>query len=481
MSLVKSENKGLGYWVHRISDEEMPALSSMVKSLESLSEDDVSSLSKLGRSIMHDNALTSRILRVANSVIYNKGRHPITTVSRAAVVLGFDALRNICLTARLIGSLLESRELSPLVHARLIARMSGSFRAAMLARMMQPYRDEQSQEEVFIAALLYHLGECAFLSAGAGEADILVQLLAPLDDDESQSVIKRRLGISFSQLTQGLAGHWGLGELLTKSLDHPEQRTGEVRCVYLANQISDAMSQDDAVRLEELMTKAAQMLDMPEREFRAKVQRCTHATMKLAEAYGAAGMAEYLRVDAQKSVGVTSESQTQAASSGDDATQLMQLRKLSMLAETGGDFNEVIMTTLTGLKDGVGLDHCGVFLLSRDRTQLLARIMLGLTPGQQQSLAQLPLNEDAAMVSLIREQQPLKWTGIIPEPFAPLAVGGLLVSPLVVEGKVIGMFYGAASGLRPGICDEQYAAFLHFTRQANICFSLPRRRQSITR
>ncbi|MCF1456829.1 MAG: hypothetical protein LPH21_04460 [Shewanella sp.] len=98
-------------------------------------------------------------------------------------------------------------------------------------------------------------------------------------------------------------------------------------------------------------------------------------------------------------LGVTPDPQAQAASSGDDATQLMQLRKLSMLAETGGDFNEVIMTTLTGLKDGVGLEHCGVFLLSRARPQLLVRIMLRLTP-EQQSLAQLPLNEGSAMPPL---------------------------------------------------------------------------------
>ncbi|WP_438811604.1 HDOD domain-containing protein, partial [Shewanella algae] len=48
----------------------MPALCSTIRTLEKLAKDDVSSMAILGRSIMHDNALTSRILRVANSAIY---------------------------------------------------------------------------------------------------------------------------------------------------------------------------------------------------------------------------------------------------------------------------------------------------------------------------------------------------------------------------------------------------------------------------
>ncbi|MCL2915429.1 HDOD domain-containing protein [Shewanella corallii] len=475
MALAKQENKGLGYWVHRISDEEMPALCSMVKSLESLSEDDISSLSKLGRSVMHDNGLTSRILRVANSVIYNKGRNQITTVSRAAVVLGFNSLRNICLTARLISSLLESRELDPRVHRRLLARMAGSFQAAMLARMMQPELDEQGQEEVFIAALLYHLGESAFLSTGAEDALFLVNELDLANSEDVNTIVRRRLGTSFNQLTQGLASQWGLGELLTRSLKDPLQRTGEVQCIYLANAISDAMTRGDEEQLASLVTKAASVVEMPEREFRAKVQRCTHATMKLAEAYGAKGMADYLRETTDKPLEVAHGSEDQQQCVGDDATQLMQLRKLSALAESGGDFNEVVMTTLTGLKDGVGLNHCGVFLLSRDRNRLLLRIVLGLDDRGQQLLQELPLDSASVFEPVIKLKQPLRGDIGISEPVNGLVAGGLIAAPLVVESKVIGIFYGANRDKQTVINDEQYGAFLHFTRQANLCFALSRR------
>lgn len=111
-------NKGAEYWTNHISEQEMPALCSTVRELEKLAKDDVSSLTRLGRSVMHDNALTSRILRVANSATYNKGISQVTTVSRAAVVLGFDTIRNICITAKLLSNLLENKNLSQSVYER---------------------------------------------------------------------------------------------------------------------------------------------------------------------------------------------------------------------------------------------------------------------------------------------------------------------------------------------------------------------------
>lgn len=174
--------KGAEYWTKRISEQEMPALSSTVKTLEKLAKDDVSSLAILGRSVMHDNALTSRILKVANSAIYNKGISHVTTVSRAAVVLGFDTIRNICITAKLLSSLLENKGLSEPVYHRLLTLMARAFQAAMLAKMMLKDHDEELQEEVFIAALLYHLGESAFWSMGGETTEQLDARLNQVDE-----------------------------------------------------------------------------------------------------------------------------------------------------------------------------------------------------------------------------------------------------------------------------------------------------------
>ncbi len=243
-SQVKS--KGVDYWTKRISDQEMPALCSTVKTLEKLAKDDVSSLGLLGKSVMHDNALTSRILRVANSATYNKGQSQVTTVSRATVVLGFDTIRNICITAKLLSSLLESEGLTEAVYQRLIKLMARAFQAAMLAKMMLRDHEEELQEEVFIASLLYHLGESAFWSIGSDEAISLDAAMEQCADSKDEKmVIREMLGTSFNKLSLGIARSWGLGDVLLKSLSNPNERTPEIRSIFLANEISEILAREN--------------------------------------------------------------------------------------------------------------------------------------------------------------------------------------------------------------------------------------------
>ena len=296
-NLSHPESKGIDYWTKRISDQEMPALCSTIKILEKLAKDDVSSLGTLGKSVMHDNALTSKILRVANSATYSKGNSQITTVSRATVVLGFDNIRSICITAKLLSSLLESNGLTPNVYQRLLKLMARAFQAAMLAKMMLNDYDEQLQEEVFIASLLYHLGESAFWSIGSKEAITLdLAICRCIDTKEEKLIVREILGTSFNMLSQGIARSWGLGEVLQKALNSPDARTPEIRSIFLANQICDILSEENpsTLELQRRLKEIATMLEIEIDELKGRMLRCSKITRKLAEAYGAKALIEYL-------------------------------------------------------------------------------------------------------------------------------------------------------------------------------------------
>ena len=164
MSLVGI--KGKEAWVEKIGEYELPAFAATVRSLEKLAEDNTASLPSLGKSVLHDQGLTTRILRVVNSVAYNSGRSTVTTVSRAAVILGYNTLKHICITAKMIDSMLRNRDISKPVYERLLRLMAKSFHSAMLAKILLGDRAEDTQEEVYITALLHELGEIAFWSIG---------------------------------------------------------------------------------------------------------------------------------------------------------------------------------------------------------------------------------------------------------------------------------------------------------------------------
>ena len=76
-----------------------PALSESVSSINRVVSSDKESINKLSNSILKDFALTNKILRLVNTAFYSTyGGGTISTISRAVIILGFDAVRNIAVT-----------------------------------------------------------------------------------------------------------------------------------------------------------------------------------------------------------------------------------------------------------------------------------------------------------------------------------------------------------------------------------------------
>ncbi|MGX9460536.1 HDOD domain-containing protein [Shewanella sp. A14] len=478
-----TQQKGADYWTKRISDEEMPALCSTVRDLEKLAKDDVSSLALLGRSVMHDNALTSRILRVANSAIYNKGINPVSTVSRAAVVLGFDTIRNICITAKLLANLLESHHLTESVYKRLLKLMAQSFQAAMLARMMMNDRDDSLREEVFIASLLYRIGESAFWSMGGEITELLDRkLLATDDQTEQSSLIRSELGTSFPQLTQSIARSWGLGEVLIKSLAQPNERMPEIRCIFLADKLSEVVSQPviDTEELHKRLSQAANMLDISVAEFTEKFIDCSNVTHKLAIEYGAKAIVSYLPHTEDVLAHADAVVEPVLIRQSNQGYQLTKLRQLTHYAVVKTDFNQIIHTALEGMLTGVGLDRCGVLLLSPSRKLLQPRVMIGDDIDLLKQAFVIELDNPQSVFTQCVQQKKSIWVNAPTEAECKVQINdalverfssnGFLLAPLAVGAKVLGVFYADRHGSVRTFEQEDFDSFTHFSELANVCF-----------
>ena len=128
-------------WIETLAKKELPAITSIASVLDNFSNDDISSIPKLSKVILHDQALSSCVLRVAN----NSSRasvNKVTTVSRSAILLGIHSIKNICLTAKILDGLLQSTNLTPPVYDRMMMLTANAFYAGMLARVMIPKYDE---------------------------------------------------------------------------------------------------------------------------------------------------------------------------------------------------------------------------------------------------------------------------------------------------------------------------------------------------
>ena len=128
-----SELRGLDAWMRTLSDQDMPTLNSVVKEICELSEDDDCRTDDLTKIILRDANLTSKVLKIANSIHYNRAFMPIKTVSRGIVQLGFDNLKNITLASSLIDSFLKGKP-----KVLLIESLAKSFHAAVQAPALVP-------------------------------------------------------------------------------------------------------------------------------------------------------------------------------------------------------------------------------------------------------------------------------------------------------------------------------------------------------
>ncbi|BBB25665.1 HDOD domain-containing protein [Amphritea japonica] len=483
---------GTDEWVEMIGEQELPALCSTIREIEKLSKDDISSLAKLGQTVLHDHALTSSILKVANSAGY-MGRNPVTTVSRASVVLGLTRIKNVCITAKLLNSLLKNRKLTPEVYERLLKLMAQSFHAGMIAKLMMKSYEEDVQEETFIAALLNRFGESAFWSMGGRitvELDKALRQKQVTRPEEAAHIVRRVLGTTFEEMSLGLASSWNMGSVLISSLEEPELRTPELRSVSLSVRLSATLANQHYSRaeLDKLLAEAADLMQQDKWKVLAEVERCSEETVELLQSYGAGILTRYIGHDPIVSESRNNESEDPEPS--DQALQLKILRELAFLPSEGADFNLIVQTAMEGVHRGIRMRRTIVFLKSRERRSLMPRFISAAGGNQIKQEFVVGLSGSPNIFShVLNTRQPAwvdnvnapKWRCYLDSSLRHLIAGDEFFVAPIIWGKVcVGLFYAdrndiAHKAVDQPLSQDDFMAFTLFSQQTNMCLSLIRK------
>ena len=209
--MTDSRLPGVAVWVNRLGASGLPIFSRTVREVAGVATRQESSARDLADAIGHDASLSARLLKIANSPLFNLQNRNIETISAAVVMVGFDAICELAVSLALIEQVLKGHR-----HARVTQGMSRAFHAAAQARSFATHRKDRRSEEVFVAALLLRIGEMAFWSVAdeeAGAVERLVRSGMPLQDAE-----RKVLGFPLEALTRRLVDEWHLGGLLDEAL-----------------------------------------------------------------------------------------------------------------------------------------------------------------------------------------------------------------------------------------------------------------------
>ncbi len=133
---------------------DFPALSRTITEINQAVGDENSRASKMTEIILRDISLTKKLLRLVNAAHYGSfGSQPISTISRAVVILGFSAVRNAAVSLMLFEHLQNHANVD-LLRGEAI----DSFFRGVLGRMLAGSAGVRDGEEAFISALFRDLG-----------------------------------------------------------------------------------------------------------------------------------------------------------------------------------------------------------------------------------------------------------------------------------------------------------------------------------
>ncbi|WP_343036106.1 HDOD domain-containing protein [Aromatoleum toluvorans] len=467
------EPRNLGEWVAFIRDQEMPALGATVALIHSVTEDEKSPTGKLAQAILQDAAMTAKVLKLANSALYNPARHGVSTISRAIVVLGFNAVAEIAIAIRVIDSLLAGG-----VRQRVVDEMARVFHAAVQARALAALRRDGRSEEVFIAALLSRVGEMAFWCFGGRLAQRLDEALAAGEADEDAQM--GVLGFRLRQLSQGLAREWKLGPLLQSVLDGSGRTGAAEQAIHYGQRFAvEVESGWDAPGIDRLVQGLSNFTGLSPEAMREELAANSVEAARIAAYFGVAEAAELIPrpVAAAAKTEADEAPPAAAAMEPDPQLQLRILREISGRIAAGANLNEILQLVLEGIYRGVGFDRVLFALLTPNRLQLVGKTSLGA--GAETLRQRFIFSLDATAGDLFNEffrnpramcfgpgQTPpgIRIDRLLQVTDAPHAC----IAPIRAQGRPIGLFYADRPNAAQAIDDESFEAFQLFAQQVSL-------------
>lgn len=470
------EPRALGEWVAHIRDQEMPALGATVALIHSVTDDEKAPTGRLAQAILQDAAMTAKVLKLANSALYNPARQGISTISRAIVVLGFNAVAEIAIAIRVIDALLAGG-----VRQRVVTEMARGFHAAVQARSLAVMRRDGRSEEVFIAALLSRVGEMAFWCFGGKQAQRLDAALNAGGRTAEEAQISV-LGFRLRQLSLGLAREWKLGALLQSVLEGSTRvAPTEQTILYGQRLAAEAENGWDAPGTCRLINELATFVGVSPEALREDLAANSVEAARIAGYFGGveagrqiplAGPAAALEIEVAEPV------PAEVLLEPDPQLQLKILREISGRIAAGANLNEILQLVLEGIYRGVGFDRVLFGLLSQNRLQLIGKTALGtgaeaLRQGfifslDQQAPGDL-FNEFFRNPRALRFEPGRNPPGLRIDRLQLVTNASLAcIAPILAQGRPIGLFYADRLNPARGIDDETFEAFQLFAQQVSL-------------
>ncbi|NWG86638.1 MAG: HDOD domain-containing protein [Hydrogenophilaceae bacterium] len=193
--------------------QDFPALSQTIVQVNEIVGSETSQADELTRAILRDISLTNKLLRLVNAAHYSKfaGR-PVSTISRAVVILGFNTVRDVALSLMLFDHLQNHAQGQELKGEAL-----ESYYCGVLGRLLGEQMRLPDVEEAFLSAMLRNVGRLMarfYFYERTQQAAMLMRGKNLSEADAAREVF----GTTYDQIGLAIAQHWRLPNSLIQGM-----------------------------------------------------------------------------------------------------------------------------------------------------------------------------------------------------------------------------------------------------------------------
>ena len=207
---------------HAGTAKTLPMLSNMINEVFRVMADPDSSFTQLYDVVKYDQAISSKIISIANSTYYNRGAQ-VTNLERAMVMVGFKEVERVIMCLVFMKQIMAPGRLG---QDDMVAVWEHSVTVAYAAKTLCAKTAVEDPEKAFAVSILHDIGKIIFYAYGDGYRDLANE--ARLGAQDVCELERAEYGIDHQELGHHMSVKWGFPKEFSEAiLNHHSPHDGK--------------------------------------------------------------------------------------------------------------------------------------------------------------------------------------------------------------------------------------------------------------